>query len=286
MAKKSFWSKAAHTVWSGLKWFAIHLFALLKWLVLAVWSVLKWLFRAGRKTAKAARVAHAESKRPSAHASFQPLSDVQSLQGDLSAFESSLYERKSAIGLILGARGTGKSALGMRILENVSAQTGRPVYAMGFDRLTLPKWMQSAESLESVKNGSFLLVDEGGITFSSRSSMSNANKLLSDLLLISRHKDMSVLFISQNSSNLEVNAIRQTDYLLLKPPSLLQLGFERKNIRDIYAEAKDPFASLAKIHRGLVYVYSDSYRGFAENGLPSFWNERVSKAFKNKGAKP
>ncbi|MBI2445185.1 hypothetical protein HYV43_02240 [Candidatus Micrarchaeota archaeon] len=281
---KSLLVRFAGVLFNALKWLVIHLFSLLKWLVLAVWSALTWLFRIGKQAATAAKAAHAESKRPSSSASFEALSDVQSLQGDLTAFENGLYARKSAIGLILGARGTGKSALGMRILENVSARTSRPVYAMGFDRLTLPQWMQTAENLADVKNGAFLLVDEGGITFSSRSSMSSANKLLSELLLISRHKDISVLFISQNSSNLEVNAIRQTDYLLLKQPSLLQLGFERKNIRDIYAEVKTSFDALAKSHRGLVYVYSDSYRGFAENGLPSFWTERVSKAFKNKAS--
>ncbi len=283
MAKKnSFLSRAAGFAFGLLKWLVLHVYALLKWFVFSSWQVLKWLYQQIRRGAAAAKKAHAENDRPDFQASFQPLSNVQSLQGVLSAFESGLYQRKSAIGLILGARGTGKSALGMRILENVAAKTGRSVYAMGFDRLTLPKWMTSAESLESVKNGAFLLVDEGGITFSSRSSMSTANKLLSELLLISRHKDISVLFISQNSSNLEVNAIRQADYLLLKPPSLLQLGFERKAIRDIYMEAKEDFAALTKSHRGLFYVYADSYRGYAENGLPSFWSERVSKAFKNR----
>ncbi|PIT85258.1 hypothetical protein COU36_04305, partial [Candidatus Micrarchaeota archaeon CG10_big_fil_rev_8_21_14_0_10_59_7] len=127
-------------------------------------------------------------------------------------------------------------------------------------------------------NGSVLLADEGGISFSSRESMSDANRLLSKLLFIARHKDISILFISQNSANIEVNTIRQADYLLLKRPSLLQKDFERGKIRDVYGDVADDFKKLGG-DRGLVYVYSDSFRGFASNALPSFWSERASKAF-------
>jgi len=284
--KKPFWSRAFGFLWTALKWLALHAYALLKWLVLALWNLLKWLFHHGKQTAKAtasaARTAHAESKRPQNTPEFAALQTVEALGGDLAQFESYLYSKKSSIGLILGARGSGKSALGMRILENLKRKTGRAVYAIGFDRLSLPSWINTlpAERLNDAPNGSFLLVDEGGISFSSRSSMSDANKLLSSLLLISRHKDLSVLFISQNSSNLEINAIRQTDYLLLKPPALLQQHFERKVIQDIYTEQQAKFKALGPSHPGLFYVHADSFRGFAENALPSFWNEGVSKAFR------
>ncbi len=282
--KKSFWSNAAAFLWAALKWLLVHAYSLLKWLVLSIWAALKWLYAAVRKGAQKAKAVHAESKRPSAKPEFSALTQIEAIDGTLDQFETFLYSRKSSIGIILGARGSGKSALGMRILENDAAQTGRKVYAIGFDRLTLPKWMNAvpAEQINAVPNGSFLLVDEGGISFSSRSSMSDANKLLSSLLLISRHKDLSVLFISQNSSNLEINAIRQTDYLLLKPPSLLQQDFERKVIQDIYAEQAAKFKAMAKAHVGLFYVHADAYRGFAENELPSFWSESVGKAYRSR----
>ncbi|VVC01031.1 Uncharacterised protein [uncultured archaeon] len=220
-----------------------------------------------------------EKKRPAAKAEYAPLKEIEA--GNLEKFESKLYAGKSLIGLILGSRGSGKSALGMRILENVVANTGRHAYCMGFQREDLPGWIEPVESLEEVRNNSFLLVDEGGIKFSSRSAMSSANKLLSELLLISRHKDLNVLFITQNSANIEVNAIRQSDYLLLKAPSLLQLDFERKAIKDIYEKVKDGFRRH-QAEKGLVYIYSDACTGFAANRLPSFWSESVSKSFKNR----
>ena len=100
----------------------------------------------------------------------------------------------------------------------------------------------------------------------------------SKILLIARHKDLSVMFISQNSSNLEINAIRQADYLLLKPSSLLQKDFERKKIKQIYEEAQENFEDL-KGTEGLTYVYADKFRGFVTNKLPSFWSEKVSKGY-------
>ena len=111
--------------------------------------------------------------------------------------------------------------------------------------------------------------------------MSDANKLLSEILLIARHRDLSVIFISQNSSNLEINAIRQTDFLLLKPSSLLQKDFERKKIKDIYSKVQDHF-DFFQDTEGLVYIYSGKYNGFATNTLPSFWSDKVSKGYAKK----
>ena len=108
--------------------------------------------------------------------------------------------------------------------------------------------------------------------------MSNANKLLSGLMMVARHKNISIIFISQNSSNLEVNILRQADFLALKPSSLLQKDFERKIVQKIY-ESVDKYFKRFKEDRGLVYIYSGKFRGFVSNPLPSFWGEGVSKGF-------
>ncbi|MEW6329164.1 MAG: hypothetical protein AB1468_03545 [Candidatus Micrarchaeota archaeon] len=260
-------------------------FGVIGWIAKKVWAFFVWLLNLLKNLLKKAqesrRLAEVERSRPVAKAAYLPLKGMAASEGELNKFESRLYSDRSLIGLILGSRGSGKSALGMRVLENVVARTGRKAYCMGFDRKDLPAWVEPVESLEQVRNNSFLLVDEGGVEFSSRSAMSSANRLLGKLLLISRHKDINVLFISQNSANLEVNAIRQSDYLLLKPPSLLQLDFERKAIRDIYERVKDKFVRY-RSERGILYVYSDQYRGFASNGLPSFWSESLSKSYRNR----
>lgn len=218
-----------------------------------------------------------ERQRPRAKPKDVPLVLVDKQKGSVASFEKLVA--RSSIGIILGARGSGKTALGLRMLENVAA--ARPCAAMGFKTESLPRWITPVDSVDDVPNGSCVLIDEGGIAFSSRSSMSEANKLLSELMLISRHRDLSIIFISQNSSNLEVNVLRQADYLVLKPASLLQLDFERKVIEKIYREAEDGFEKHRDVE-GLVYVYSDAFRGFAKNALPSFWGESLSTQFKEK----
>lgn len=278
MAKKSLKRKVLGAAWFLIKGFIKILFKILWKLLLALFRVFKkifsFLFSHGKLFAQRKAL---ESKKPKVSASFKPLVEVKNISGDLSEFQQKLLTSKNLIGIIIGARGSGKSALGLRLLENARAK-GRSVAAMGFNEETLPQWITCVNDLNSVKNCSFLLVDEGGILFSSREAFSNANKLLSELLLISRHKDLSVLFVSQNSSNLDVNTLRQADYLLLRKPSLLQKDFERDIIRKIYDEYGNEFK---KTGEHLTLAYSDSYQGFVKNELPSFWSEVASKSFKN-----
>jgi hypothetical protein len=218
-----------------------------------------------------------EKKRPQAVAKYVAFKEILPKKGKFIDFEEKLLTHKSMIGLILGARGTGKSAIGMRLLENFASKTEKRIYALGFKAETLPPWIKVVKDIHEIENGAVLLIDEGGIEFSSRKAMSSANTLLSDVLLISRHKDLSVLFITQNSSNLEINAIRQADFLILKPSSLLQKDFERKKIKDIYTAVQQDFDDLDD--DGLTYIYSSNYQGFVSNSLPSFWSDKVSKGY-------
>ncbi|NTV24214.1 MAG: hypothetical protein HGA85_07665 [Nanoarchaeota archaeon] len=210
---------------------------------------------------------------------YVPFEIIETNTGDYQKFEEKIFTSDSKIGIILGARGSGKSALGMKFLENAHAKTQRKCCAIGFKQEDLPDWIVDIENVQEIINDSFVLIDEGGILFSSRESMSEPNKLLSDLILVARHKNLSILFISQNSSNLDVNILRQADYLLMKQSSLLQIDFERKKIKDIYLEVDGSFKKHAEI-KGLTYVYSDQFRGFVTNNLPTFWSTGISKSFR------
>ena len=212
---------------------------------------------------------------------YDSFSVVEKIDGSYSKFEDFILTNKSTIGLIIGARGTGKSTVGMRILENIHAITKRKCFAMGFKAGELPRFIKSIGGISELENDGIILIDEGGILFNARNSMDNANKLLSELLLIARHKDLSVIFITQNSSNLEVNVIRQADYLILKPSSLLQKDFERKKIQKLYNEVSDKFKKYEDM-TGITYIYSNKFVGFITNTIPSFWNENLSKSFSGK----
>ncbi|MFA5061274.1 MAG: zonular occludens toxin domain-containing protein [Candidatus Pacearchaeota archaeon] len=210
------------------------------------------------------------------YAEFKVLKEIS---GSYDDFMSKVFNSESQIGIILGSRGSGKTAFGVRFLENVYAKKGERCYAMGFNEEEMPSWIEVVRDVSKVKNNSFVLIDEGGILFSSRRSMSEANKILSELILISRHKNLSILFISQNSSNLEVNILRQADFLALKKSSLLQKDLERKIIQKVYDESEEDFKKF-RDDKGLTYIYSDSFKGFISNPLPSFWKESISKSFR------
>ncbi|MEK6974683.1 MAG: zonular occludens toxin domain-containing protein [Nanoarchaeota archaeon] len=212
---------------------------------------------------------------------YSGLKQIKEINGNLLEFEANLYKKDSSVGLILGARGSGKSALGIRIAENFHSKTNKYIYAIGFSQKDLPPWIKVEEDPEKIRNNSFVLIDEGGVFLSSRDSMKDINKIVSKIILLARHKDLSILFITQNSSNIDINTIRQADYLMLKPSSLLQLDFERKKIKEIYTEVQKDFEKL-KSEKGLFYLYSDEFKGFAGNELPSFWSKKVSKTLKNK----
>ena len=271
-------------IWNAWVWLAtsfLHIFYLAAKLLFSLFSSAISSVCTSISTSAGKKAGEAKTRASSAPISVQsvPFEQLSSLKGNLADFEEKIYSGKSTIGLVLGARGSGKSALGMRILENVAAKNARPAYAMGFSQSALPDWIHCTEELGDLENGAFVLVDEGGISFSSRQSMSDANILLSSLILVARHKDISVLFISQNSSNLEINAIRQADYLLLRKPSLLQLDFERKKIGEIYGRVAPGFEKLPEKGKHATYIYSDEFEGFAANQLPSFWSQKVSKSF-------
>jgi hypothetical protein len=239
-------------------------------------KALFYVFKAAKE--KTAEIS-VNKKRESVKAVYSEFAVIKTENGDFNKFEEKIISSDSKIGIILGARGSGKSALGIKLLENLYSKSKKNCVAMGFHAEVLPSFIASCDNISQIKNNSYVLIDEGGVLFSSRDSMSNANKLLSDLILVARHKSLSILFISQNSSNLDVNILRQADYLLLKPSSLLQMDFERKKIKEIYVETAKEFEKY-KETKGLTYIYSDDFRGFITNPLPTFWKEGLSKSFK------
>ena len=120
-----------------------------------------------------------EKQKPKTSAKYDGFKEILLKKGKLEDFESKLFSNKSIIGLILGARGTGKSALGMRLLENFHSKTNQKAYALGFKEEALPSWIKVVTNIDQIENDAVILIDEGGIEFNSRNAMSNANKILS-----------------------------------------------------------------------------------------------------------
>lgn len=190
------------------------------------------------------------------------------------------FRDHSLIMLIVGRRGAGKTALGMKLVET-AAILDKNIFVIGFNNSKIPYWVQNVESISEIPNNSLVLIDEAGISFSSRSSMKQSNKDLAELLAIARHKNLSLIFITQNSAMLDLNVLRLCDILLFKEPSLLQTRFERKALQDMFIKVGNSFSEI-KNKKEHFYVISDEFEGLMKAGLPEFWNDSISKSFRKK----
>ncbi len=221
-----------------------------------------------------------EKHRPQGEPEYEGFKVLKTSKGSIDEFERRLINADSTIGIILGRRGVGKTAMGVRLLENIKSNVDKDMYALGFKKGTLPKWIKQIDNIDEVQDYSFLLVDENGINFNSRKSMSKMNRVFSEMLFISRHKNLSIILVAQCSSNIDVNGLRQADYIILKPSSLMQIPFERRYIANLYELQKNNFNKY-KDDKGLAFIYSDELIGFVSNTLPSFWSDAISKAYKS-----
>ena len=154
----------------------------------------------------------------------------------------------------------------------------RKAYYLG--EAKLPRFIKQVSDVKDVKNDSILLVDEAAITYSSRASMKKANKVLSEIMVIARHKNLSLIIITQNSAMIDLNVIRLSDTLIFKEPSLLQARFERKSIADLFKKADNAFNNLKSDQKKPgFYVIDDEFEGMLSFSLPDFWTEKLSKSY-------
>jgi len=204
---------------------------------------------------------------------------IKTHNGSFDDFKKRL-KNTSLIMLIIGKRGSGKTALGFKLLELLSGK--RKAYYLG--KAKLPWWIKQVDDVNKISNDSIILVDEAAIAYSARESMSKSNKFLSSLMSIARHKSLSLIIISQNSAMLELNILRLSDTLFFKEPSLLQTKFERKAIGDLFKKADDAFNKIKNDDKKKYsYVIDDEFEGLITFNLPEFWNEKISKSYSNFG---
>ncbi|MFC1768536.1 zonular occludens toxin domain-containing protein [Nanoarchaeota archaeon] len=186
------------------------------------------------------------------------------------------FNKDSIIALIFGKRGSGKSALGFKIMENINFKSKRSSCVLGINE-NIPKWVKPITDVEQAPSGAIVLVDEGAIAFGSRESMSSKNRELSKLLAIARHKNLTILFITQNTGLIDKNVLKLVDTLLVKEGSLLQMEMERSEIKKFYEKAHNNLKGLPGTIKQYVYIIDSDFEGVLSFPLPSFWSESLSK---------
>ena len=184
--------------------------------------------------------------------------------------------------LVLGKRGSGKSALGYRLLELF--RYGLAAYVLGIPKQAqrlLPDWLGVSQTLEDVPQASIVLIDEAYLTYHSRESLKAQSREMSRIVNLSRQRNQTLIFVTQEARQIDKNVASQANVVVFKEPGMLQLKFDRPELNDITLEAKQAFSNLSGDKRKSAYVYSPDadFAGLIENLLPTFWSSKLSRAF-------
>ena len=187
-----------------------------------------------------------------------------------------------AISLTLGKRDAGKSALNYMLLEAFRHQlspflVGAPAKAENL----LPSWRGIVPSIEDLPHYSIALIDEAYLPYHSRSSSAAASKDMSQNLNLSRQKELTLLFVTQEARQLDKNIASAASVYLIKDLGMLQLEFDRPELRGVLASAEETFELLHGDKRPYTYVYSPdaNFKGLLKSVLPSFWKPSFSRLF-------
>lgn len=184
--------------------------------------------------------------------------------------------------VILGCRGSGKSALGHRLLElsryrSLPFVLGIPPQALKY----LPEWLGVVNSPDEAPEGSTLLVDEAYIRYNARDSQKQMSRDMSRILNLSRQRNQTLIFISQQARTIDKNIASTYDVLIIKDPEPGQAKFERREIRDIVELATEKFNNIQKDKPkwSLVHSPTCNFSDMLTSELPSYWNERLSRMY-------
>ncbi len=188
--------------------------------------------------------------------------------------------------IIIGRRGSGKSALAYWLLElyryrALSFVLGMPQQV----RKLLPEWLGIINDPNDAPQGSTLLVDEAYLRFSARESQKLSNREISRIVNLSRQKRLTLIFVTQQASYIDKHLASALDVLVIKEPAPLQTKFERHEINEIVRTAAEKFRVVSGDRRvwSLVYSQAANFFDMLPNSLPSFWNDRLSRVYASSG---
>lgn len=194
---------------------------------------------------------------------------------------------KSKIVYIVGARGKGKTATAFMTAEETHKQTGRPVYYVApsvSNSKALPYWCKISESIQKVPRGAFAIVDESAIQFNAREYMDRDNIDMTKLLVIARHKDIFLIFLTQDTELADTNIRRLRDIILWKPSnnySLSERGNRQSREMRFWQKVRNMMAPRDKDQCLFEYPAEKRFIHF-EHGLPECWSESLSKMWQTK----
>lgn len=188
--------------------------------------------------------------------------------------------------LIVGKRGSGKSALGYRLLELLRFRA-KP-YVLGVPekgQRFLPGWLGAISDLADAPPKSIILIDEAYLKYHARESQKMQSKEMSRILNLSRQRGQTLIFVTPEARQVDRNITSSANVVIFKDLGILQLEFDRPELNKLATEARRAFEKVEGDRRGWSYVYSPDtdFVGLLENCLPSFWTSKLSHLFAQGG---
>ena len=184
--------------------------------------------------------------------------------------------------LILGKRGSGKSALAYYLIE--IHRYGLKPYVVGIPQSKqhlLPEWVGVASSLEEVPFGAIVIVDEAYLLYHARGSTTQESKEMAKIINLSRQKGQTIIFVTQESRSIDKNIASSANVIIFKEPGILQSEFERPELNRLAKKAVEAFAPINGNKQQWSYLYAPdtNYSGLINNELPSFWKPELGRMF-------
>ena len=191
---------------------------------------------------------------------------------------------KSKIVFIVGARGSGKTATAFMFAEAVNNQINRPLFYVSnaVDEKILPKWMKKVNQLNDVPKGSFAIIDESAIQYSSRESWSEQNRALGKELAIARHREVFLIFITQHIAISDINIDRLKDLVIWKRSNDYSFGVRGKVSKEgkFWDKVRNMMAPRDKPECLFEFPSQRRFIHFSHE-LPLCWSDDLSRSWKD-----
>lgn len=196
-------------------------------------------------------------------------------------FLDQLSYGKSKIAVIEGARGGGKTATACWIGDELYLRgLHKKIYFVksGEKPKGFPDYFIVVPEIEDVPPGSLAIVDESAIKYNSRNSWKDENKDFISRLVVLRHKDISVILITQHLKMIDIGIRRLADIKIYKKGANLTHEDEGPDDERHLVRAR-----LRPNQTNEVLIEIPGNNSFFKfiHDLTEWWGDHISKSFAN-----
>jgi len=190
--------------------------------------------------------------------------------------------------LIVGRRGSGKDVTAHGTARILSREHKKIIYIdLHPKKYNLPSYFKRFTG--KFVPYSILLLSDAHLSLYSREWRTDFNKTMDKLQTISRHRDIDIIYTTQQTRRLDINIVAGVDCIIFKEPSMMAAEFERPEIRKMTETAQLWFkdrSQKTKWGRAVAFTQQGEHR-IEYITKPYYWSEELSKAYgKEFEAKP